>query len=1046
MILRRCDRYLLREMLGPFLLALVGLLLFLLLNIVLSLTPLMVDRGVGMMTLLRLVILELPKLFVLAVPMAALFATFLGLGRLMHDREIMAFESIGISLRRILLPLIGAAALISVFDFAINNWAAPASERAFQRTYLEVVFRQSVPRITPNAVFSGPDNLFFYVRRYDANTRTLHDILIYDTKGELFPAAPDAETQIALITAETGEWTEQTWELHSGRTYGFDNQGRLIYSGDFERLAVPVDRSVEQILSQSRSPDEMGIAELLSRVAQASSSGQHTESYVLEIHHKIALPLATIVFVLLGGTLSFTFGARGRAVGIIVSLLLISVFTGLLWWTQALGQRGAMHPILAAWLPNLLFGTIGLLLFLRVDRLASRDLLRRMRRFIPFLAVVGLISLACGGSDIPLYLNANELFISADRTEVRAEGAVDASFEEITLSADMLQLHQAPDGQWLFEATGNVRLAIEDGLSLSGDRLAATVEVTDTGTLTRSLEAGQFSGESPFVNSAGEDHTIFFRGESGEISFDDTGEPELIDVRQAEITTCNCCDIPFQSQPYTLRTARLQLYPKRLLVAYSLTARVAGASTFWLPVYVTPLEDTLESPLFPAIGRSGLRGWFLKWNVPFYLTENLYGSILFDYYNAFHELGGGLVLRYAVGTHTGSIDTYYLPAKIGDTIARLSFDHSFGLGKSWRGSGSLDYEARGDDESLTFSANASGQLGDWRLDVSAVRDWKESDGIITERVPELSLARTPFRLAFASVTPSLRVGLVREWTGDVRTGQALRLSGNTSAEVDPFHAAGFTLAPSCAVSFTRYTGSAVDLTRTALTVSIPATRDGLKLQYDGAFVSAASPFDFDQIETKQHIGWEIARTGPANLRIDGGFNLMAGTADPVAIALSWGNRLSWTLSLSYQLETALLDTIILRGDWSLEPFGASWKIPYDPAVLRLDPIELELTAKQESVKLLAKLTVDQGAVISVSGTMSLHAPTDWGVSFSADYAPGRTPQIGNLRYRLFQDIGDCIQVGIERASDQVWLYASILAFPEAILRYGTENANVKLGE
>jgi len=112
-------------MVGPFVLALVGLLLFLLLNIVLSLTPLMVDRGIGMSTVLRLVILELPGLFVLAVPMAALFATFLGLGRLMHDREIMAFESIGISLRRMLLPLIVAAAVRAQMKLFLKTTWSP---------------------------------------------------------------------------------------------------------------------------------------------------------------------------------------------------------------------------------------------------------------------------------------------------------------------------------------------------------------------------------------------------------------------------------------------------------------------------------------------------------------------------------------------------------------------------------------------------------------------------------------------------------------------------------------------------------------------------------------------------------------------------------------------------------------------------------------------------------------------------------------------------------------------------------------------------------
>jgi lipopolysaccharide export system permease protein len=1052
MTLRRCDRYLLRETAGPFVLALVGLLLFLLLNIVLSLTPLMVDRGVGMATLLRLVVLELPKLFVLAVPMAALFATFLGLGRLMHDREIMAFESIGISLRRILMPLIVAAAVVSLFDFAINNWAAPASERAFQRTYLEVVFRQSVPRITPNAIFSGPDNLFFYVRRYDAKTRTLHDILIYDTQGTLFPAVSESETQVALITAETGEWAEETWDLEAGRTYGFDPDGKLVYSGAFERLSIPVDQSVEEILSQSRSPDEMGISELLARVKQASKTGQRADPYVLEIHQKIALPLATIVFVLLGGTLSFTFGARGRAVGIIASLLLISIFTGLLWWTQALGQRGAMHPALAAWLPNLLFGGLGLLLFLRVDRLASRDLLKRLRRYVPFLALLGLLAFATRADEIPLYLNADELFISSDRTEVRAEGRVEATFENVSLSANALELHQTTDGQWLFEATGGVRLAIEDEISLSGDQLAAVIEVTETGTLTHSLEAGQFSGESRFVNSAGEDHALYFRGEFGQITFDETGEVSLIEVRQGEVTTCDCCGLPFRSQPYTLRAARLQLYPDRLLVAFGLIARVAGVSTFWLPVYVQPLEETLESPLFPAIGQSGLRGWFLKWNVPFYLSEQLYGSLLFDYYHAFRELGVGLVLRYALGDHNGTIDAYYFPAKVGDRIVRLSLDHSFDVGASWRGSGELDYEARGDDESLSFAANASGRFNDWRITVSAMRSWEEADDedergdVITERLPEFSLSREPLRIGPTSLTPRLNAGWVREWEGGTPTGRGFRLDGSSSVGVDPFDAAGFSIAPSVNVSFTRYAGVAVDLTRSALTISIPATWDGLTLNYDGAFATAESPFDFDRIEAEQYIGWRLLRSGPTSLRIESGFDLIADALDPLSVTLSWGDEVSWTLFLSYDLGAALLDTVDLRGDWSIDGLGASWEIPYDPTLARFDPIDVQLTATQDRTKVLVQATLADGAIATLSGAVETRTSTDWGVSISARYEADETPHIADPRYRLFRDIGDCIQVGIERASDQVWLYASILAFPAAILRYGTESASLQVGE
>ncbi len=1051
MPLRHCDRYLLRETVGPFVLALAGLLLFLLLNIVLSLTPLMVDRGVGMATILRLVILELPTLFVLAVPMAALFATFLALGRLMHDREIMAFESIGISLRRLLMPLIVAAALVGAVDFAINNWAVPASERAFQRTYLEIVFRQSIPRITPNAIFAGPDNLFFYVRRYDANSRTLHDVLIYDTEGTLFPTVSESETQIALITAELGTWTDRTWDLEGGRTYGFDESGELVYSGGFEMLSIPVDRSVEQILSQSRAPNEMGISELLARVRQASRSGQQAAPYILEIHHKIALPLATIVFVLLGGTLSFMFGARGRAVGIIVSLLLISVFTGLLWWTQAVGQRGAMHPALAAWLPNLLFGGLGLLLFLRVDRLASRDLLKRLRRLVPFLTLLALVAVGAFADEIPLELNSEDLFISADRTEVRANGAVEARFEDVELSADSLHLHQAPDGLWLFEATGDVRLAIEDELSLAGDRLAAVIEVTNAGTLTRSLEAGQFRGENRFVNSLGEEHALYFRGESGQITFDEAGEPELIEVLRGEVTTCDCCGLPFRSQPYTLRAARMQLYPDRLLVVTGLTARVAGVSSFWLPFYVQPLEETLESPLFPAIGRSGSRGWFLKWNVPFYLSESLYGSLLFDYYGAFAELGVGLVLRYAFSGHEGSIDAYYFPAKVGDPIARLALDHSFDLGTSWRGSGRLDYEAVGPDESLSFSGSVSGGFDGWRVTASAVRNWKEAVDdeavdVITERLPEVSISRDAIETGPFSIAPRLSVGRVREWQGEDLSGRAVRVNAGTSVGVSRFEIAGFSVTPSLNVTYTRYAGGDVGLSRTALTASVPATLGGLSVNYTAAFATAESPFDFDRIDAEQHIGWSILRSGTTTLRIEGGFDLLSDTVDPVAVSVAWGTVVTWNLSATYDLSPALLADVILRGDWSADGLTASWRIPYDPSVPGFDPIDLELAATEDRKEIRLRASLDGDRLASLTGTLETRTPSGWGAALSATYKADSTIPIADPRYRVFRDIGDCIQIGIERASDQVWVYASILAFPDAILRYGTESASLRVGE
>ncbi|MFC2095189.1 LptF/LptG family permease [Candidatus Bipolaricaulota bacterium] len=385
MRLRRCDRYLLRQTLGPFLLALAGLSLFILLNLIMRVSELIADRGIGLTQLLRLLLFWMPEFIALAIPMAALFATFLGLGRLEHDREIMALESIGVSLRRILLPLLVAAIGASVLTFAISNWAVPASKQAAQRIYREILFSQSVPRISANTFFTGSNDQYFYVRQYNADDGSVDDVLIYDVTGRLFP---QAESRVTMITADSGTWTGEDWELSAGRVYGFDRDGVLSYSGTFEELIIPVAQTADQIWAQSKTPSEMGIGELMARIQRARESGLPTNVSVVELHQRFALPLSAVLFVLVGGVVSLMFGSKNRSTGIIIGLLIIGLYQGTYFGLQVLGRSGVMNPVVAAWIPNVLFGLIGLLLFALVDRLASRDMWNRLRNRLPFLTTM----------------------------------------------------------------------------------------------------------------------------------------------------------------------------------------------------------------------------------------------------------------------------------------------------------------------------------------------------------------------------------------------------------------------------------------------------------------------------------------------------------------------------------------------------------------------------------------------------------------------------------------------------------------------------------
>jgi len=1029
-------------MTGPFFIALAGLVLFILLNIILSLSDLMVDRGVGMLTLLRLVILKVPSLLVVAVPMAGLFATFLGLGRLGHDREIVAFESIGIPLRRILLPLIIAAGLISALDFAVYNFVVPASEHAYQGELRGVIFRRGAPRITSNAFFKGPDNRFFYVRRYDEESRTLYGIQIYDTTGTLFP---QARTRLTMVTAAEGRWTGTAWELGKGNVYGFDSDGLLVYSGGFDRLTIPLNEGVEEVLSRSRTPAEMGISELRERIVRGRETGQRVDEYIVESHLKFSLPLATVVFVLLGGAVSLAFGPRSRAVGIVVGLVLVTVFQGVLWWTQTLGRRGAMDPGLAAWIPDLIFGAIGLFLFLRVDRIAYRDLLSRLRSRLGILSLLLLaIGFTTGGGGLPLHLECDELFISSDRSEIHAEGGVTASFEGSRLKADRLDLVKGEDG-WRLEARGSVDLQSGDQFSLFGETVAADLTETDGEVKTRRMEATSFHGQSRFTNSTGEEETIYFRGEWGEVTFDEEGNAKLLEADRAELTTCNCCSLPLHRQPYTISADRLLLYPEKLLVASGLTVHIAGMPAFWLPFYVRPLEETLASPLFPAIGKSGLHGWFVKWSIPFFVSESLYGTVLVDFFSRFVELGIGGEVRYSGDRGSGRVATYYFPAKVGERRVELELAHTIDLGAGWNGTGRFSYENIGGNDNLSFAFDLEGDR-DWgRVSLRVERNTEEASDRVEERLPELSVDLKEYQIGGITIRPAFSAGWFRE-SKEGSVNASLRLSGSLEAAIEPFDLGGFEIAPIASLHAAWYDGPGANRSeQETVSFAVSADCDGMSLDWESVFVRGSSPFTFDRVSAEHGLKWRVERKGEVKIALTGEISLGDGLR-PIDGTISWGDRIGWRFDFELDPLAGELSSTRLSGKWEGENARIEWRIPYLPEERRFDLATVTVSTEEAGgrLRVTTKLDLNGFRVDSTKLSAQIEWGGGWGVTIGGRYSPPASGFQG-VEYGLFREIADCVRVGIERKEDEVWVYASITAFPDAVLRYAPKSASLEFG-
>jgi hypothetical protein len=140
------------------------------------------------------------------------------------------------------------------------------------------------------------------------------------------------------------------------------------------------------------------------------------------------------------------------------------------------------------------------------------------------------------------------------------------------------------------------------------------------------------------------------------------------------------------------------------LPSVSPCASRAGARAFWLPVYVRLLDTEYESPLFPAFGRSSVRGLFIKWNLPFFLTESLYGAFLIDYFSRHDEVGLGLLAHYRLLESEGRITAYGLPSDVESSHFTFELEHQLAIGRDWEGRAEVDFERVDEKQELSFSA------------------------------------------------------------------------------------------------------------------------------------------------------------------------------------------------------------------------------------------------------------------------------------------------------------------------------------------------------
>ncbi len=372
------SRYCLKEFIPPFLISLICFTCIILFDELFRLVKLFVKKGVSPLYLIESLLYVMPATVVLSIPMAALVAILLALGRLSTDSEIMAMRAHGVGYHQLMIPLLSATVLLSVVDLALMEYVLPKA------TLASVSLKRDIQRHNPALILEEgtimkeleTEGKLWMFESTDPETERMQNVKIWD---EIWPGQPRFTlAKTASLGYENGD---AKLTLYDGQTYEpltDGSEGFRITQFQEQRLALDFKKDLQRGEYKSQHPQTMRVGELRAHIGKLENtvkqSSEKTSEYTtnkllyarVEYHKKFALPFACLAFGIIGIPLGFIVKKNGRMIGFGIGLAVILLYYLLLQIGQSSGLSGNLHPALAMWFPNLVVALLGIALLTRM--------------------------------------------------------------------------------------------------------------------------------------------------------------------------------------------------------------------------------------------------------------------------------------------------------------------------------------------------------------------------------------------------------------------------------------------------------------------------------------------------------------------------------------------------------------------------------------------------------------------------------------------------------------------------------------------------------
>ncbi len=345
-------KYLINEIWPSFLTSLFVTVFIVVATKMLSITDLIVSKGVPVSQVFRMVSYMLPDIIAFALPAATLIAVVLAFLRLSVDSEIIALKSCGIGLYHMLPPVAVFSCVCMLFAFTISFVGVPWGNSSLKELIYQLAESKANLGIKERVFCEPFDNVVFYVNQYSEQENEMENVFVVDRReknitntiiaerGKIFIHSKE---RILTLRFNDGIIFVVDKDLESGRTIKFKTYD----------LNISIPDVMAHFASRRKKPKEMSAGELLKQLDSVPKGEEKYNIMMIELLEKCAIPLAVFLMGVIGMPLGAQLKGRGRSAGIGLSLAVFLIYYLCLAGARGICESGAIAPAIGVWMPVL---------------------------------------------------------------------------------------------------------------------------------------------------------------------------------------------------------------------------------------------------------------------------------------------------------------------------------------------------------------------------------------------------------------------------------------------------------------------------------------------------------------------------------------------------------------------------------------------------------------------------------------------------------------------------------------------------------------------